>query len=129
MLFDLQAPDYDSVWFLICSYSVLDRTTARWSWEPFTDAGWLLKAQTRQIEHMGRWYYLRRFLRRTDRARLRAVSGVGPHDGESYVAYLPVSSSLQMQAANSRVVQPFRQAGGHMYSQRLGADPRTEGSA
>lgn len=127
--FDLASSDYDSVWFLICSYSVLDRTTARWSWEPFTDSGALIATQMAQVERMGRWYYFRRFLRRTKRSQLRAVKGVGPYAGAGYVAYLPATSSHELEDANMRIAQPFAEAGGLMYSQRLTADPRTATAA
>lgn len=127
--FDLTSSDYDSVWFLICSYSVLDRTTARWSWEPFTDSGTLIATQAAQLDRMGRWYYFRRFLRRTKRSKLRAVKGVGPQTGAGYVAYLPATSSHELEDATMRIVRPFVDAGGLMYSQRLDADPRTATSA
>ena len=125
MEFDLTSTNYDSVWFLICSYSVLDRTTSRWSWEPFTDSGTLMATQTTQVAGMGRWYYFRRSLRLTKRSQLRAVKGVGPQDGATYVAYLPSTSSHELEDAHMRVVRPFIEAGGSLYSQRLDTDPRT----
>lgn len=124
MEFNLAADDYDAVWFLICSSSVLDRTSGRWSWEPFTDTGPLAEAQERQYRPRGVGHRLRQALRVTRVSRLRAVRGVGPQPEGSYAEYLPATESDELEKANARVVKPFLEAGGELHSHRLSGDPR-----
>lgn len=121
--FELTATDYNDVWFLICSISVLDRTRLRWSWEPFTNAGPLMQEQIKQLDKLGRWHRIRQSLRLTKSAQFRAVRAVGPGAESTYVAYVPSGSQRRMDEAHERVVGPFAKTQGTMLSNRLVDDP------
>lgn len=117
--FELTASDYNDVWFLICSVSVLDRTKLRWSWEPFADSSPLMQEQDAQIQRMMRWYKLRKLLRVTRRAQFRAVRAVGPGGDSTYVSHVPAADRKRMEHATEQVMAPFTEAQGTLLSHRL----------
>lgn len=120
--FAITAADYDKVWFLICSLSVLDRTKVRWSWEPFTDSSPLVAEQGAQIQHLMRWYKLRKALSFTRGAQLRAARGVGPGEGCTYVVHVPNADPDKRETATDRVTGPFFATRGTLLSNRIRTD-------